>query len=110
MRRSWKLLKRAKAIITHAGLNTALEAMWRGLPMVAIPITNDQPGVARRLEHLGVAEFLSPRRASADRIRTALQRILADAKYQDAAAHYQQLLHDGPSVDTAAELVEGAIG
>ena len=42
-----ELLDRAAFIITHAGLNTALEALAHGLPMVAIPITNDQPGVAR---------------------------------------------------------------
>lgn len=49
-------LEKATLAITHAGLNTALEALARGVPMVAIPITNDQPGVAGRLEWLGLAE------------------------------------------------------
>lgn len=43
------LLQRAALTITHAGLNTVLESLRCGVPMVAIPIANDQPGVAARV-------------------------------------------------------------
>ena len=42
-----ELLKRATLCITHAGLNTALECLGQGVPMVAIPIGYDQPGSLR---------------------------------------------------------------
>ncbi|MFZ0710133.1 MAG: glycosyltransferase, partial [Terrimicrobiaceae bacterium] len=51
-----ELLRRAALTITHAGLNTALESLNQGVPMVAIPIPNDQPEVASRLEWLGGAK------------------------------------------------------
>jgi zeaxanthin glucosyltransferase len=35
--------------ITHAGFNTLLEALTQGVPQIAIPVTNDQPGVAARI-------------------------------------------------------------
>jgi UDP:flavonoid glycosyltransferase YjiC (YdhE family) len=35
------LLQRAALCITHAGMNTALESLAAGVPMVAVPITND---------------------------------------------------------------------
>lgn len=54
-----ELLKCAALCITHAGLNTALECLSNGLPMVAIPITNDQPGVAARSEWMGTGEMVS---------------------------------------------------
>jgi len=44
-----ELLSRASVCITHAGLNTVLEALAQGVPRVAIPITHDQPGVASRI-------------------------------------------------------------
>jgi zeaxanthin glucosyltransferase len=47
-----ELLKRAALCITHAGLNTALEALAEGVPMVAIP-KYDQPGVAAGLPTMG---------------------------------------------------------
>lgn len=40
-------LQQAVAAVTHAGLNTVLECLALGVPMVWIPVTNDQPGVAR---------------------------------------------------------------
>lgn len=41
-----QMLEHAALCITHAGLNTALESLANGVPMVAIPITSDQPIVA----------------------------------------------------------------
>ncbi|MEO0376017.1 MAG: glycosyltransferase, partial [Cyanobacteria bacterium P01_A01_bin.17] len=48
-----ELLQRATLTITHAGMNTVLESLSNGVPMVAIPITNDQPGVAARVAWSG---------------------------------------------------------
>jgi MGT family glycosyltransferase len=53
-----ELLKRAALCITHAGLNTTLESLARGVPMVAIPIAFDQPGTSARIAHHGVGEFV----------------------------------------------------
>ena len=41
-----EVVKRAALVITHAGLNTVLESLAEGVPLVAIPLGNDQPGVA----------------------------------------------------------------
>src|SRR5258708_12750345 len=46
-----ELLKRAALCITHAGLNTVLESLTHGLPMVAIPVTNDQPAEPTRMPY-----------------------------------------------------------
>jgi zeaxanthin glucosyltransferase len=48
-----ELLKKACMCITHAGLNTVLESLAQGVPQIAIPVTNDQPGVAARIAHVG---------------------------------------------------------
>jgi zeaxanthin glucosyltransferase len=52
-----ELLKRAVLCITHAGLNTALEALAQGVPIVAIPIGYDQPGVAAGSDTTGLVSF-----------------------------------------------------
>ncbi len=44
-----ELLKQATLMVTHAGMNTTMECLKNGVPMVAIPVTNDQPGVAARI-------------------------------------------------------------
>jgi zeaxanthin glucosyltransferase len=50
-----ELLKRAALCLTHAGLNTTLEALAEGVPLVAIPIGYVQPGS-------GGQDYLSPGR------------------------------------------------
>ena len=104
------LLDRAAAVITHAGLNTVLEALARGLPMVCLPVTNDQPGVARRVEHVGAGLSLAAGRARTGRIRRRLTRVLSDPAYRAAAGRIRAQMAgvDGPAL--AAELIDRAIG
>ncbi len=103
------LLDRATLCITHAGLNTALEALARGLPMVCLPITNDQPGVARRVQWLGAGEFLSPRWATVGRLRRATQRVLREPQYRAAAERCRDAMAKGPTIRDAAALAERAL-
>ena len=102
------LLRRAALSITHAGLNTALESLSHGLPMVAIPITNDQPGVASRLEWLGVAEVVQPGKLSVARLRAAIEKVLRDSRYRENARRRQEELRhlNGPAL--AADIAEQA--
>jgi zeaxanthin glucosyltransferase len=103
-----QLLDRAAIAITHAGLNTALESLARGVPMVAIPITNDQPGVARRLEWLGVAEVVLPRQLTAPRLRQAIERVLHDPGYRTRAGARAREIASLDGVSRAADIVEEA--
>jgi hypothetical protein len=103
-----QLLDRATLAITHAGLNTALESLARGVPMVAIPITNDQPGVARRLEWLGLAEVVLPRQLTAARLREAVERVLGDPGYRMRARERAHEIASLDGVGRAADIVERA--
>ena len=58
-----ELIKRSAIVITHAGINTALESLSEGVPLVCIPIGNDQPGVAARVAARG-AGVVVPARSS----------------------------------------------
>ena len=104
-----ELLKRAALCITHAGLNTALECLSNGVPMVAIPITNDQPGVAARIEWTGTGEMVSVSKLSPARLRTEVQRVLGDQRYRDNAKKLQQAIRSRDSISMAAELIESAL-
>jgi UDP:flavonoid glycosyltransferase YjiC (YdhE family) len=103
-----KLLDRAHLLVTHAGLNTALEGLTRGLPMLCLPVTNDQPGVARRVEWLGAGEVLSPGKATAARVRAALTRLLTDGRYRAAAMRCKEQVAGTSGVARAADIVEAA--
>src|SRR6202011_2047395 len=65
-----ELLKMASACITHAGFNTVVEALTQGVPQVAIPITNDQPGVAARIAEKKTGIVTSVEKLTASHLST----------------------------------------
>jgi zeaxanthin glucosyltransferase len=103
------LLQRAALAITHAGLNTALEALVQGVPMVAIPVTNDQPGVAARLAWRGVAEVIPLAQLEPALVRRSVQRVLSDPRYRDAAQDIRAQLAAIPGPTRAADIIEAAL-
>jgi zeaxanthin glucosyltransferase len=105
----FELLKRAQLCITHAGLNTTLEALMCGVPLLAIPITFDQPGVALRIAHHGVGEILRLHELSSDALATLARRILSTPAYRTRARRFQQLIEQTQGLDLAADLVESSL-
>ncbi len=102
------LLKRASVLVTHAGLNTSLEGLAHGVPMLCVPVTNDQPGVARRVEWLGAGEILKPHRVTAERVRAAVVRLLNDERYRTTVRQLRDQTAAAPGVARAADIVEEA--
>ena len=104
-----ELLRMAEIVITHGGLNTAMEALMEGRPMIAIPLAYDQPAVAARLAWLKVAEVLPANELSAEGLRLALSKVLGNASYRDAAKELQASLRCARGLERAANLIEGAL-
>jgi len=104
-----ELLKRASLCITHAGLNTALESMAQGVPMVAIPIAYDQPGVASRIGYHGVGEVLRLEDLSVERLEEMVIQVLATPAYRERAQYFKKVIADTRGLDLAAELIEQAL-
>lgn len=71
------LLKRSALTITHAVMNTTLESLSNGVPMVAIPIANDQPGVASRIAWTGAGEVVPLKRLNVSRLRNTIVKLTA---------------------------------
>jgi MGT family glycosyltransferase len=103
------LLEKAAVVITHAGLNTTLETLLHGVPMVALPRFADQPGVAARVEYAGAGLRASYRRFTAPQLRRLVQRLLAEPAFRERARHLQQALLATGGVGHAADIVEQAV-
>jgi MGT family glycosyltransferase len=104
-----ELLSQAALTVTHAGLNTTLESLTYGVPLVAIPITNDQPGVAARIAWNGAGVVVPCYRATVARLRRAIQQVLSQSHYRQNVGRLQQAIQQSGGVCFAADLVEQAI-
>jgi MGT family glycosyltransferase len=103
------LVKRASVVITHAGLNTVLESLSEGVPLVCIPLGNDQPGVAARVKAHGAGVVVHPRRANAKRLRSAVRAVLENDSYRLAARKIQSAIAEIDGLDWAADIVEDVL-
>jgi zeaxanthin glucosyltransferase len=103
-----ELLKRSVLCVTHAGLNTVLESLAQGLPMVAIPIAYDQFGVAVRIAHHGVGEFLEIGNLTVDGLEGLIRKVLSTPAYRDKAGYFKNMIADRRGLDLATEAIERA--
>ena len=103
------ILKRAAAVITHAGLNTVLESLAEAVPLVCIPLGNDQPGVASRVAARGAGVVLPRRKLNAQRLRSALRAVLEDDRYRFGALQVKASISSRDGVERAADIVEIAL-
>ena len=104
-----RVLARADVVITHAGLNTALDALEAGVPCLALPIAFDQPGVAARLVHAGAGLKLDPRLASRQRMVRALRRLLREPGFTQRARVLGDEVRNAGGAPHAARLIEQAL-
>jgi zeaxanthin glucosyltransferase len=104
-----EILKRADAVITHAGINTVLESLSEGVPLVAIPMANDQPGVAARVEAHGAGVIVPRWRLSASRLRRAVRLVLNDPRYQARARELGSAIRQVDGAAMAAEIIERSL-
>jgi zeaxanthin glucosyltransferase len=103
------LVKRAAAVITHAGLNTVLESLAEGVPLVCLPLGNDQPGVAARVKARGAGVVLARKKLNAARLRAALKEVLEDETFRAAARKVQFTVGQMDGLEVAANIIEESL-
>jgi UDP:flavonoid glycosyltransferase YjiC (YdhE family) len=105
-RRSWdqqRILARSAVFITHAGMNSVLEALSAGVPMIFFPRSAEQRLIARRLVDQHVGSVRDRRSSLFDQIER-----LADDPVVHAALQAWPTRVDGPRL--AADLLDDVSG
>jgi MGT family glycosyltransferase len=103
------LLDKAALLITHGGVNTVLEAICRGVPMVVLPRNGDHLGMASRIEHAGIGLRASFRRTRPNELRRLVQKVLADEDFRRRSRELQQVMIAAGGASRAAEIAEEAL-
>src|SRR5262249_44326507 len=104
------LIRRSALTISHGGLNTALESLASGVPVVVLPVTYDQPGVGARIEYAGVGRSIPVARLTLKRLRTAVRAVREDPTYRIRAEQLRKSIESADGLNRAADLIESAFG
>lgn len=101
-----KLIERSQVVVTHAGMNTVLTALGCGVPLVAIPITNEQPGIAARLARSQAGKTIPLNQLDETTLRRAIREVLTESSYRENAQRLQKSIQASGGVKRAADLIE----
>jgi MGT family glycosyltransferase len=100
-----EVLPETSAVITHAGHGTIMRALAHGVPLVCIPMGNDQYDNAARVVASGTGLRLSIKfRPSA--LRRAIQRVLIEPSFREAARRMAAAIGPETARPVAAEELE----
>ena len=99
------VLRQASVFINHAGLNSIMEALYFGVPMVVVPIILEERTVAERMEELHLGMVVDLQNATSHVLRDAVARLEADQEIRDAAAQMQKLIHESRGHREAVDLL-----
>jgi UDP:flavonoid glycosyltransferase YjiC (YdhE family) len=101
-----RLFPRATAVAHQCGVGTLMQGLRAGLPTLAVPYANDQPDNAYRIARQGVARVIPAWRYRARGATTALEALLHDPAYRDAAARVAAQVRAEEGVRTACDALE----
>ncbi|MFI8091342.1 macrolide family glycosyltransferase [Streptomyces sp. NPDC086080] len=100
------VLEKADAFVSHAGMNSVMESLYFGTPVVAVPNMPEQRLIAARLDALGLGIHVPPAEASAERLRAAVDRVATGTATRERVRSLSEDLRacGGPAL--AADYVE----
>ena len=98
------VLQKADVFLTHCGMNSASEGLYFGVPLVMLPQTSEQSGVAARAEQLGAG--LRLRKTTPDAIRAALEKAMDDPSYRENAEKIGASFRASGGAKAAADCIE----
>ena len=101
-----QLIERASLVLTHGGLNTVLDALRFGVPIIAVPITYEQPAIAARAAWSGVGRSIPLKRLTAPRLRSQIREILNNPAYYTQARNMATACKNAGGVERAAIVIE----
>ncbi|GBC02649.1 hypothetical protein RclHR1_04730010 [Rhizophagus clarus] len=96
-----------KIFLSHSGSGSIYESLYAGTPILALPITYDQPGNAEKLESAGVALTLDKTNLDVNDIVNKVERILNDEQIQISTKRLKTLaMINSKRKYRAADLIE----
>jgi MGT family glycosyltransferase len=99
------VLQRARAFVTHGGMNSVSESLFYGVPMTIVPQMGEQAMIGQRVEQLGAGICLTKETATATRLRESVQRLLEEDGFRQQADAVRRSFQDAGGAPRAAAAI-----
>ncbi|XP_036860333.2 UDP-glucuronosyltransferase 3A1-like isoform X1 [Manis javanica] len=87
---------RIRLFVTHGGMNSVMEAIQHGVPMVGIPVLSDQHENVVRIEVKNLGVSLQLKQLKAEMLALKMKQVIEDKRYKSAAVAASIIRHSHP--------------
>jgi MGT family glycosyltransferase len=102
-----EVLAHTDVFVTHGGMNSTMESLYYGVPMVVLPQMVEQQMTARRVSELGLGVMLESSSDSAQKLREAIERVRQDVSFRARAQEMQRAIQQTGGYREAADAIMG---
>ncbi|MEW9519636.1 macrolide family glycosyltransferase [Streptomyces tubercidicus] len=100
------VLRHADAFISHAGMNSTMEALYYGVGLITVPQMPEQATNAGRAQELGLGVQLDTATVTAESLRTAVARVTSDATIRTNLDRMRKMTRDSGGAVRGADVIE----
>ena len=103
------VLRKSLLFVSHAGHGSVMKSLLYGVPMVLVPWSRDQFGVAARASSMRAARVLPRELLSIHAMAEAIDAVLHDPEYGWAAKAASARMQAERPLEVALELIAGVV-
>ena len=97
------VLEKADVFVSHCGMNSVSESLYFEVPLVSLPQTSEQKGVAERVYQLGAGIKID--KLDGDSVLSAINKILGDSTYKQNAKKIAEGFKNSSGAKGAADKI-----
>ena len=97
------VLEKADVFVSHCGMNSVSESLYFEVPLVMLPQTSEQKGVAERVYQLGAGIKID--KLDGDSVLSAINKILGDSTYKQNAKKIAESFKNSSGAKGAADKI-----
>ena len=101
-----EVLRRADAFVSHAGMNSTMEALYREVPLVTVPQMPEQEANSRRVRDLGLGREVDGSTVTAEQLRRAVDEVSADTGIRARLAEIGRTVREAGGAVLGADALE----
>ena len=101
-----QVLPHVALVVSHGGSGTFLASLGHGIPQLCIPQAADQFANAAAAQRVGAGLTLAPGAVTREAVNAAVDRLLLEPSFREAARSVKEDIEAMPAPDTVADIIE----
>jgi len=101
-----EVLQYTSLFVTHCGMNSTMESLYFGVPMVGLPQQGEQMMTAQRIQELGLGTALDMSTLTVEKLHATVKAAISNQDFRKNAQKLQQYVRNAGGYQCAADAIQ----